>query len=160
MHFGFAFMHGIDQYEIGKALMCNLFGTQELRNNANGLATFIHHTIGYSAHQSYFCATIDQLQSLCGKGLAQCISLLCIDRFGTRTGTTEYGNTGNIHMYKFSVVYPILRPLSTDLSIVKSVTSSAFTAPSTRHSLLILAICFAGKLTTAIACLPTTSSGT
>src|SRR5690606_39554414 len=53
--------------------------------------------------------------------------------------------------------HPIRKPFFTDLSVVSSVTSSPSTAPKTRHSLCIFAICFGGKLTTATTCFPTRS---
>src|SRR5690606_1506310 len=53
--------------------------------------------------------------------------------------------------------HPIRKPFFTDLSVVSSVTSSPSTAPKTRHSLCIFAICYVGKLTTATTCFPTIS---
>jgi len=55
--------------------------------------------------------------------------------------------------------YPIRNPFSTRISEVsKTISFSSPTEPNTKHSLIKSAICFLGKLTTAIICFPIKSS--
>lgn len=56
--------------------------------------------------------------------------------------------------------HPTRKPLSTVISVLSSTTSLLSPiAPSMRHSLMILAICLGGKLTTATICFPIRSVG-
>jgi len=56
--------------------------------------------------------------------------------------------------------YAIRLPFINGLSEVNKVTSFSLpNPPKTKHSLIILAICFGGKLTTATICFPIKSSG-
>ncbi len=91
-HEGFAFVHGIDDAEVGEFDFSEFFFDEELGDDADDFAAVVDDGIGDAAHESDVASAVDEFNAFTDEQFAKSVGSLDVRGIGTEAGATKDGD--------------------------------------------------------------------
>ncbi len=92
-HFRLALVHTIDDVHFSDAGVSDLFTSETVRDDANGLAAILHDCIGDRAHEADVAAAVNERNAFAGQQRTQFPSRFAISGIGAHVGAAENTET-------------------------------------------------------------------